>query len=465
MIQKFLLSIVVLVSLDCFGQSYRYKILSQSAGRTTFFELPSEISFDNNQINYVMAPPGYGYNNPIPTSQKVKVVSEIGSRITVNIKFDPYMYTGDGTITINNDNRMHVRWPGMAGGTGVGWFASYDIERIYPDGVKIPDTRLKSKIFPGVYYYFLDNHMINENTQTNTLSKSKIVNVTSDGTKYSGKVLLNGETMTDFQLDLNEYSPSLYLEGVPKNYTQVQYDNSIDKFIVGNIESILLERKSLSKVESYISSLSDETFLTSKDVIENKLKELLKDSVGVIDLNQLYGLRIDELKDYPEGKYTLSYDGEFLHLENTNIKCELNPYIPIRGIKIPVHRGKSEITVLNKTFSLSPKFYIREKRANNKNRNRIVLKKGKYYFEKGFSTPKRGIERTFTTLPDQTLVGNALRIQYLENHSTYFNGVKSYDYTTSTYDNNITKLRRRWVYGTFKVLFYPMILIDRYLSY
>ena len=91
MTQKILLSISILVSLNCFGQSYRYKILSQSTGRTTFFELPSEISFDNNQIDFVMAPPGYGYNNPIPTSQKVKVVSEIGSRITVNIKFDPYM--------------------------------------------------------------------------------------------------------------------------------------------------------------------------------------------------------------------------------------------------------------------------------------------------------------------------------------------------------------------------------------
>ena len=345
----------------------------------------------------------------------------------------------------------------MAGGTGVGWTSSYDIERIYPDGVKIPDTRLKNKIFPGVYYYFVDNHMINENTQKNSLSKSKVFNVTSDGTKYSGKVLLNGETMTDFQLDLNEYSPSLYLEGIPKDYTQVQYDNSIDKFIVGNIESILLERKSLSKVESYISSLSDETFLTSKDVIENKLKELLKDSVGVIDLNQIYGLRIDELKDYPEGKYTLSYDGESLHLENTNIKCELNPYIPIRGIKIPVHRGKSEITVLNKKSSLSPIFYIREKRAKRENRNRIVLKKDKYYFEKGFSVPKSGIERTFKTYPDQTLVGNQLRIQNPENYSTYFNGVKVYDYITN--DNSITKLRRRWVYGTCKVLFSPMILI------
>jgi len=457
MTQKILLSISILVSLNCFGQSYRYKILSQSTGRTTFFELPSEISFDNNQIDFVMAPPGYGYNNPIPTSQKVKVVSEIGSRITVNIKFDPYMYTGDGTITIYNNNRMIVRWPGMAGGTGVGWTSSYDIERIYQDGVKIPDTRLKSKIFPGVYYYFVDNHMINENTQKNSLSKSKVVNVTSDGTKYSGKVLLNGEIMTDFQLDLNEYSPSLYLEGIPKDYTQVQYDNSIDKFIVGNIESILLERKSLSKVESYISSLSDETFLTSKDVIENKLKELLKDSVGVIDLNQIYGLRIDELKDYPEGKYTLSYDGESLHLENTNIKCELNPYIPIRGIKIPVHRGKSEITVLNKKSSLSPIFYIREKRAKRENRNRIVLKKDKYYFEKGFSVPKSGIERTFKTYPDQTLVGNQLRIQNPENYSTYFNGVKVYDYITN--DNSITKLRRRWVYGTCKVLFSPMILI------
>ena len=58
MTQKILLSISILVSLNCFGQSYRYKILSQSTGRTTFFELPSEISFDNNQIDFVMAPPG-----------------------------------------------------------------------------------------------------------------------------------------------------------------------------------------------------------------------------------------------------------------------------------------------------------------------------------------------------------------------------------------------------------------------